>query len=441
MEYVKRHKVPFLIAAALLVAAVVLFFVLRGAGGGSADGVYVQSVRDLTMGAGAVNRFAGVAESQKVEKVVRDSQKTVKEIFVAAGDSVKKGDKLFSYDTELMQLDVQQAQLEIESMQSTINTDNSQIAQFQRERQSASGSERMSYDAQIQQLQAEVNSTTYQMKTKQAELDRLKKGLTSADVLSPADGTIEAVGTIEEALDMENTMVTVRNGGDLRIKGSVSEQNVMSVSVGDPVVVRSRVDKNQTWSGTIESIDTGSAEKSENEGYGPMDSGSRASYYAFYVDLENAEGLIMGQHVTIEPDFGQSAREGLWLSSGFINDPEGEEPYVWAANSRMKLQKLPVTLGDYDPELDEYQILDGLTEDDLIAWPDERCVPGAACTTELVIDDGDYEGMDGEEYYGSMDEEFYGEEGFDGELPEDGAILGEDEVIDGADVPADAPEG
>ena len=259
MQYIKQHKLPFIIAAALLVAALVLFLVLRG-GGSSEGGVYVQSVRDLTGGVGSVHQFSGVAESQKTEKIARDAQKTVKEIHVAPGDSVKKGDKLFSYDTELMQLDVQQAQLEIESIQSTISTANSQIAQYQRERQSVSGTERMSYDAQIQQLQAEVNSNTYQLKTKQADLDRLKQGLENADVLAPADGTIDKVGTIEEALDAENTMVTLRNGGDLRIKGSVSEQNVMSIAVGDPVIVRSRVDKDVTWSGTIDSIDTGSAQ-------------------------------------------------------------------------------------------------------------------------------------------------------------------------------------
>jgi len=419
MQFIKQHKLPFIIAAAVLVAALVLFLVLRG-GGSSEGGVYVQSVRDLTGGIGSVHQFSGVAESQKTEKIARDAQKTVKEIHVAAGDSVKKGDKLFSYDTELMQLDVQQAQLEIESLQSTISTANSQIAQYQRERQSVSGSERMAYDAQIQQLQAEVNSNTYQLKTKQADLDRLKQGLENADVLAPADGTIDKVGTIEEALDAENTMVTLRNGGDLRIKGSVSEQNVMSIAVGDPVIVRSRVDKDVTWSGTIDSIDTGSAQQSEESGM-VMDGGSsdRASFYSFYVNLEDDDGIIMGQHVIIEPDYGQgAAKQGLWLPAGFIVDPEGE-PFVWMANSRMKLEKQSVTIGEYDPDLDMFQITEGLDNDSLIAWPDENCVPGVKATTELVWDE---EGMD-EEFFGSMDEVFFeempGEGEFSEELPDD----------------------
>ena len=435
MQYIKQHKLPFIIAAALIVAALVLFLVLRG-GGSSEGAVYVQSVRDLSGGIGSVHQFSGVAESQKTEKIARDAQKTVKEIHVAAGDSVKKGDKLFSYDTELMQLDVQQAQLEIESIQSTINTANSQIAQFQRERQSVSGSERMAYDAQIQQLQAEVNSNTYQLKTKQAELDRLKQGLENADVLAPADGTIDKVGTIEEPLDAENTMVTLRNGGDLRIKGSVSEQNVMSISVGDPVIVRSRVDKDVTWSGTIDSIDTGSAQQSEESGMYMEGGNDRASFYSFYVNLENDEDIIMGQHVIIEPDFGQgAAKQGLWIPAGFVVDPEGEA-FVWAANSRMKLEKRPVVLGEYDPDLDMFQIAEGLDNDSLIAWPDETCVPGAKATTELVWDE---EGMD-DEFYGSMDEEFFEEMPMDEEFSEapaeDGEVFGSMEEGDAVAEPA-----
>ena len=414
MQFIKQHKIPVIIAACVIVLGLILFFVLRGAGSAS-GGVYVQSVRDLTGGVGTVSRFSGVAESQKTEKIARDEQKTVKEIHVAAGDSVKKGDKLFSYDTELMQLDVQQAQLEIESMQSTIATNNSQITQYQRERASASGSERLAYDAQIQQLQADINSTNYQMKTKQAELERLKKGLENADVLAPFDGVVDQVGTVEEPLDGENTMVTLRNGGELRIKGSVSEQNVALLSEGQPVIVRSRVDPTHCWPGTIENIDTGSAQKNENEDfYGGEGGGNRATFYSFYVNLDGGtDGVIMGQHVTIEPDYGQTeVRDGLWLSAGYLVLNDDGSAFVWADNGRGKLEKRSVTLGDYDEDFDEYEILEGLGQDDLIAWPDETCAAGLPTTTELVIDDEEFEGEFGSfdgEYEGDFEEEFEGE--------------------------------
>ena len=411
MEFLKKHKKPVIIAAAaVVVAALALFFLLRH-GGGSGSGVYVQSVREITGGGlTLVERFSGVAESQKTEKIAADATKTVKEIHVQAGDTVKKGDKLFSYDTELISLDVQQAQLEIESLQSSVSTANSQISQYQRERQNVSGSERLAYDAQIQQLQAEINSTNYDIKTKQAELERLKNSLQNADVAAPFDGVVDQVGEIGEPLDSENTMVTLRNGGELRIKGSVSEQNVALLSEGQPVIVRSRVDVTQTWQGTIEAIDTGSAQKNEDEYYYDGGGSSRATFYSFYVNLnEAADGIIMGQHVTIEPDYGQSEiRDGIWLNAGYLVQQDDGSAFVWADNGHGKLEKRTVTLGDYSEDFDEYAILEGLTEDDLIAWPDETCAAGAATTTELVFDEGEWdEGEWDEGDFGSFDEESY----------------------------------
>ena len=105
MDFLKTHRRPVIITAVIVaVLAVALFFLLRDRGSRS-DAVYVQSVREITGGGlTLVERFSGVAESQKTEKISADSSKTVKEIFVQAGDTVKQGDKLFSYDTELIAL-------------------------------------------------------------------------------------------------------------------------------------------------------------------------------------------------------------------------------------------------------------------------------------------------------------------------------------------------
>ncbi len=393
MQFVRQHKALVIVAVCVIAAAAALFFVLRGIGGGSADAVYVQRVGDLTADApGMVSRFSGVAEAQKTEKVRFDAQKTIKEIAVAPGDTVHKGDTLFTYDTELMRLNLEQGQLEISSLQDTIASNSAQISQLQQERGSVSGSDRLAYDAQIQQLQAEINSTNYSIKTKQAELDRLKADIENAAVTAPVDGTVETVSDPANPGESDpDVLVTIRNGGDLRIKGSVSEQNIASVTVGDTVLVRSRVDQTQVWHGTIATIDTGSTEQNQSNMYYGGNSGETASFYAFYVDLDNVDGLIMGQHVTIEPDYGQSAaREGLWLNSGFIVQEDGGA-FVWAANSRGRLQKQTVTLGEYDEDRDEYEITAGLTEDDLIAWPDETCVAGAPTTTEMVWNDADFE--------------------------------------------------
>ena len=81
---------------------------------------------------------------------------------------------------------------------------------------------------------------------------------------------------------------------------------------------------------------------------------------------------MLGQHVYVEKDEGQTEnREGLWLTSYYIIQEDGQDPYVWAAGRHDKIEKRKVTLGEYDEKLDQYQITDGLTEDDYIAYPED----------------------------------------------------------------------
>jgi len=89
------------------------------------------------------------------------------------------------------------------------------------------------------------------------------------------------------------------------------------------------------------------------------------------VTLDNIDGLILGQHVYVEPDYGQSrTAEGLWIPVWYISDVESS-PWVWAANGRDKLEKRSVVLGGEDPELGLRQIVGGLEFTDYIAFPQE----------------------------------------------------------------------
>ena len=65
-------------------------------------------------------------------------------------------------------------------------------------------------------------------------------------------------------------------------------------------------------------------------------------------------GLMLGQHVTIEPDHGQATvKDGIWLNSGWIVQEDDGSAYVWAAKEGgAKLEKRSVELGEYDSDLD-----------------------------------------------------------------------------------------
>ena len=58
--------------------------------------------------------------------------------------------------------------------------------------------------------------------------------------------------------------------------------------------------------------------------------GSGSSNYPFYVELESSEGLLMGQHVYMEMDYGQGEKreDGLWLDEYMIDMTDPDAPFV-----------------------------------------------------------------------------------------------------------------
>lgn len=409
----KKQIILIVVIVIALAAAGLVFWLLKG-GSSKEGGVYVQPVTDVnTASSGQANRYSGIIETQKTEDVEFDTSKKLSQLLVTEGQRVAKGDPLFSYDTQSTQLEIEQAQLEIERMNTTISNNNAQIAQLQKDMNAAASADKPGFSAQILQLQADIAQTEYNIKTKQAEIDKLNAAITNSTVCANMDGTIESIADLDMLLaggltkpdgSPSNVYISILADGDYRVKGTVSEQNIYELSEGMAVIVRSRVDVNQTWTGTISSIDT-QAESNNNNMY--SSSGESASKYAFYVNLDSIDGLMLGQHVTIEMDYGQGqAKEGIWLSSGWITQEEDGTAYVWAAKSGgAKLEKRTVELGEYDSNMDEYQIVSGLATSDYLAWPDVDCVPGASTTTEFVIDDSMMEGdgmTDGDMMDGDM---------------------------------------
>ena len=80
----------------------------------------------------------------------------------------------------------------------------------------------------------------------------------------------------------------------------------------------------------------------------------------------------------IEPDTGEAEDEpaGPRLPEYYIGYEDDGSAYVWAASDKDKLEKRPVTLGVYDEMMGVYEIVEGLTADDYIAFPMEDLTVG-----------------------------------------------------------------
>lgn len=396
----KNKKKPLIIVfscvAVLAVFAVCFwFFWLKDyLAAANATPAYVNSVASITgMNTGAVPRYSGIVEPQKVTKVEKDESKTVAQVLVVEGQEVHIGDPLFAYDTEEMQLSLKQAELELEGIANQITTLQNQKSTLEAEKKKASQDEQYSYTVEIQSIELQIKNAEYDSSVKKSEIDKLKDSLENSQFLSEADGVIQEINLTPktDATGQQLPFISILSSGEFRIKGTVSELNINALYEGQPVVVHSRISE-ETWPGTVESIDREPTQgQNNNTYYYGMDSGEQSSKYNFYVLLNNLDGLMLGQHVYIEPDTGDNtAKTGLWLPASYVaHDDFGS--FVWARDEQEKLEKRMITLGEYDSENDMYEITSGLSTLDYLAYPSNSLIEGGPTTLDASLQFGEDE--------------------------------------------------
>ena len=436
---------------------------------GNDDYAYVTRVGTITgENLGVQNWYAGVVEAQKTIKINLESGRKVGTVNVEVGSIVKPGDVLFEYDLTSIEDSLKTARLEYDKqVNETINYADQVASNEQQLATAKNDNEFLSYSISLQSARLSLTQSQYKEAEKLAAIEKLEALTGNTQVFCEVEGVVQKIdntkltgdsdGGIGDTLDYgfsasddssDGSFITILGTGNYRVKGNVNEQNRMDIVFGKPVIIRSRADGTQIWHGTMGNIDERNAtQESSDDMYSfgaSSDSQTSSTTYPFYVDMEDSTGLMLGQHVYIEPDEGQSTRtDGLWLLEYYIEDVDTEKPYVWAADEKDRLEKRYLTLGEYDEANLEYLILDGLTTSDYICAPDDELVEGmrtmdASTVSEIEEDweSEDWESADWEdtedwddsvydsEFYG-FDESFEGDE-FVEETDDDGWIT-EDE--------------
>ena len=432
-----------------LAAAAMIVLLLAGCSGTGGDPVTVQSVSMIT-GAGSVGlaeRFAGVVSARSEVKVEKDKDRTVDEIFVEAGETVTVGQILFAYDIEESQLALEKAGLEQQKIEDGIASLEKQKAELEAQLEKAKkDADKLNYTLEIQTCETNIREANYNLILQQKEVERLQAAVEGYEIPCPIDGRIQSINA-EGGYDNNGNplpFITIMEAGEYRVKGNVDESNAYSLTEGMPFIIRSRQDSSVTWHGVLAMVDWSNPVQNNNNYY-YSDEMTTSSKYPFYIEMDSAEGLMLGQHVYIEPDLGQGeASPGLAMPEWYLFDIEGGAAYVWARGGNEKLEKRLVSLGEYDPELGVYMITGGLTAQDYIAYPDESCREGAPTTlfdesAFEVTDDGyvtDFDGgyevypeggfTDGAEYGGEYEnyDPGAGEVSETDAMPADGGIVG-----------------
>ncbi len=410
--------------------------------------VYVQKVSEVMSNSGlglSGMRFTGVVEAQKTEDVKYDSTKTIKSISVKVGDEVKKGDELFVYDVEQMNLELDSAVIEAERLEYEVETKKKELEEMEKLKAKANQEEAVSLEADILSLKSDIATSEYEIKTKHAANEKLKKSIKNASVTAPTDGIIKEVADLNNMETLsENIVVRISKGDNYVLKGTVNEMTINTLYVGMPVIIRSRIDE-KTWNGTISVIDT-NPKKSEEDYYDEGEA-SQSSKYSFTIEPETLDGLMLGQHIIIEPDFNMGAevkeKKGIWIYSDYLIEEDGKT-FVWVKGEKDRIEKREVTVGERDEEMGDCEIKSGLKKDDSIAYPMGKIEVGMAVTNNIEemdipendVEDEDFgDDADFDEFEEDGDFEEFGEEV--GEFEEEGGMV---EGEDGEFVEADGAE-
>lgn len=347
--------------------------------------VFVQKVSDLSQMGGLApsDKFSGIVVSESVTEIQRDSDKVVENLYVREGDDVTEGQKLFSYDTEQLQLTLEKQKLELEQLTSSIENYGLQIAQLEKDRDRAYSADKLKYTLQIQTNQIDLKEAELKLKTKQSEIQKSEHLLANALVTSPVTGRITSIS--EEGTDQygnPKAYISIQQTGSYRVKGQINEMQRGAIMEGDRVRMESRLNLEEVWMGTVTLVDYENPIQGNNNGYiisSGSDEMSASSRYPFYVELDSMEGLILGQHLYLSMAGEEPVSlEGVTLSGAFVCYDEDGSCFVWADDGQGKLEKRGVELGNYDPVADAYEILSGLSDSDYVAFPDEEvCLQGA----------------------------------------------------------------
>lgn len=228
--------------------------------------------------------------------------------------------------------------------------------------------------AQIAEMRSEqekkIKELEFQVKMAEADYKIMQTEVNDGNVYSQIDGEVVSVLTEEEAKSMMQPVLKVSGGGGFYVEGFVSELEKDNMKVGQEVTINDW-NTGMTYTGTVESL----GDFPTRDGYWNGMNNPNASYYPFHVFIDGSADLQAGSYVSVMYST-SSSENGVYLENPFIRTESGKS-YVYVMDENGTLEKRYVKTGkslwgSYT------EILEGITPEDLIAFPYGKNVkPGA----------------------------------------------------------------
>ncbi|MBC2255698.1 efflux RND transporter periplasmic adaptor subunit [Listeria ivanovii] len=324
------------------------------------------------------NYFTGVIEPKATSKYNIDSSKgTVNKCYVKVGDTVKKDQKLYSYSNPEGDLEVREAELELEMQKSTTSQQQATINKLTKQIKDANEEEQDALKQEKAQAELELKQASFGIEKAEAALKAVQSKNNNNVVYSTVSGVVKQL----DQSQMNKTVITEETNPAIfmeivdmstyYIKGSVDEFRRDELKKDQKVTVINRQDESETWEGKISEVgELPDGASEENTTSDEMEENPNLTKYPFTVELSAAKGLNIGRHVFISLDVegNDATSDTLSLPSDFLVEKDGKT-IVWTANDGTA-KATEVKTGEKNEELMTVEITEGLTTDDYIIYPD-----------------------------------------------------------------------
>nr|WP_295970591.1 efflux RND transporter periplasmic adaptor subunit [uncultured Bacillus sp.] len=230
-----------------------------------ANGSVVQTEKVKQKEISATLMLPGTLSLQDEQKVyISPDMGEIKEILVAEGQQVKKGDVLLKLENDQLDLELEQNKLAVESGYLKVNQINKQLDDLTKKKnelakQVGEKAAKEELASESDQLNMEKKMADLDLRQVQLQKESLAKKQQQLQIVSLIDGTVFSVnsqatsGTVLEGGGQE-PVITLGNLGTMIASGTLSEYDTLKVAADQKVILTSDAVPGEKWEGKVAKI-------------------------------------------------------------------------------------------------------------------------------------------------------------------------------------------
>lgn len=228
----------------------------------------------------------------------------------------------------------------------------------------------------IADQQVVVKKAKSTVRDAEIQLEQAQNKLKNATVTASMDGMVTKIGDKDHLPNDGSAFMIVSSAAGVAVSGGISEFRLDKVKVGDRITVNDWMTGSMSEAEIVDISPYPAAEGTFYAGNG----NPNTSFYPYTAVLDNPNGFNAGDGVSISWMSATENPDTIVLEKVYVRgDDEGS--YVLVAEDG-KLVKRRVTVEELESDSSYLHVLDGLNQDDLIAFPYGRTGFEGNITTE-----------------------------------------------------------